>query len=446
MILLTAGLLLITVCAAAALPGDVNGDGGIDIGDAALLLQHSLFPDIYPVGYTESLDFNGDSTIDIRDVVRLIQYSMYPDQYPLVTEAALAFVSNGDGTCYVSGIGTCTDTDIVIPNQSPAGDVVTSIGDLTFSGCSSLTSVTIPDSVTSIGAWAFGECSSLTSVTIPDNVTFIDSCAFHGCRAMSSVSIPDNITGIGDLAFRDCCSLTSITIPDSLTSIGVYAFSDCTSLTDIYFNGTKAQWDAISFGNQWNYNTRSYTVHFPTGLAFTSNNDGTCSVSGMGTCTDTDIVIPKKSPAGDTVTSIGTEAFYNGTSLTSVTIPDSVTSIGEAAFGSCRSLTSVIISDSVTGISIEAFYDCSSLTSINIPDSVTGIGNSAFYGCTSLTSVTIPDSVTYIGDSAFYDCSYLKDIYYSGTVSQWDTITKVRGWNIGTRSYTIHCTDGDIDK
>ena len=51
----------------------------------------------------------------------------------------------------------------------------------------------------------------------------------------------------------------------------------------------------------------------------------------------------------------------------------------------------------LTTITSEAFYDCTSLTSVTIPDSVTSIGASAFYDCDSLTSVTIPDSVTSIG-------------------------------------------------
>ena len=87
------------------------------------------------------------------------------------------------------------------------------------------------------------------------------------------------------------------------------------------------------------------------------------------------------------ITSIGERAFYDCTSLTSVTIPDSVTSIGFAAFEGCTSLTSVRIPNSVTSIEYSAFNSCTSLKSITIPDSVTSIGWSTFYGCTSLKSV-----------------------------------------------------------
>ncbi|MBQ7124795.1 MAG: leucine-rich repeat domain-containing protein, partial [Clostridia bacterium] len=67
----------------------------------------------------------------------------------------------------------------------------------------------------------------------------------------------------------------------------------------------------------------------------------------------------------------------------------------------------VTIPDSVTSIGSYAFFDCTSLKSIVIPDSVTSIGHSAFYGCTSLESIVIPDSVTSIGYHAFYGCSKL---------------------------------------
>ena len=98
-----------------------------------------------------------------------------------------------------------------------------------------------------------------------------------------------------------------------------------------------------------------------------------------------------------------------------------VTSLGHSAFYDCSSLTSVTIPSSVTSIGASAFRACSSLTSVTIPSSVTEIGSSAFYGCLSLTSVTIPSSVTSIGSSAFTNCTGLKSVHISD-VSAWCSI------------------------
>ena len=113
---------------------------------------------------------------------------------------------------------------------------------------------------------------------------------------------------------------------------------------------------------------------------------------------------------GDGVTTIGSSAFSDCDSLTSVTIPNSVTTIGSSAFAGCSSLTSVTIPNSVTTIGHGAFYGCSSLTSVTIGNSVTEIGYYAFSGCSSLTSVTIPNSVTTIGYYAFSGCKNVKQI------------------------------------
>ncbi|MBQ8344827.1 MAG: leucine-rich repeat protein, partial [Clostridia bacterium] len=91
----------------------------------------------------------------------------------------LVFTSNGDGTCFVSGIGTCTDTELVIPSISPDGDTVTGIRFLAFPGKVQLKSVVIPDGVTLIDYEAFYNCVYLKEITIPNSVTDIGHLAFY---------------------------------------------------------------------------------------------------------------------------------------------------------------------------------------------------------------------------------------------------------------------------
>ena len=147
---------------------------------------------------------------------------------------------------------------------------------------------------------------------------------------------------------------------------------------------------------------------------------GTLTISGTGDMCSSDysvfyknikVVIIEKG-----VTSIGYEAFYEFTNLTSVTIPDSVTSIGDFAFGHCDRLTSVTIPDSVTSIGYYAFGCCYRLTSVTIPDSVISIREYAFQYC-SLTSVTIPDGVTSIGAFTFYNCESLTSVTIPDSVT-----------------------------
>ena len=146
------------------------------------------------------------------------------------------------------------------------------------------------------------------------------------------------------------------------------------------------------------------------GLAYSVNKDGkTCTITGVGTCADSNVVIPKTID-GYSVTDIGFQAFLKCKNITSIVIPDSVTSIGDTAFSGCDNLTNIVIPNSVTNIGDYAFSVCKSLTSITIPNRITSIGKSTFSGCYNLANIIIPDSVTNINKSAFYYCTNLTNI------------------------------------
>ena len=191
------------------------------------------------------------------------------------------------------------------------------------------------------------------------------------------------VTKIASNAFHDCTGLTSITIPKSVTEIsGDNAFSGCISMTSINVKDGNTVYDSRNGCNA---------------IIETATN---CLIVG---CKNT--VIP------NSVTSIRYCAFWDCTSLTSITIPNSVTSIGECAFSGCSGLTSVTIGSGVTSIGNSAFSGCSSLTSVTIPNSVTSIGSFAFSGCSGLTKAKFA-SIESLCSISFYDY-YSNPLFYA---------------------------------
>jgi uncharacterized repeat protein (TIGR02543 family) len=363
---------------------------------------------------------------------------------------ALAETATVDGVTWtftVSG-GKATVTDaspavgkLSIPSQ--IGDYpVTSIGNYTFSYCTRLTSVTIPDSVTSIGEEAFSECNNLKSVAIGSGMMHFGPRVFLYCTELESfsvasgnpayksvdgflltkdgktlvhgvngdVSIPDGVTSIGGEAFYGRTGLTSVTIPDSVTSIKDRAFVKCTGVT------------TISMGNGLTSLTNLPITGSLTNIVI-GNGVKSIKAHAFQDCTNLVSVT-----IGNGVKSIGEYAFFDCNKLTSVTIPDSVTSIGYCAFSGCTgvttistgngltslenlpitgSLTNIVIGNGVTSIGEYAFSWGTNLASVTIGNGVTSIGEYAFFNCSKLTSVTLPDSVRSIGKSVFDGCSEL---------------------------------------
>ena len=503
---------------------DCSGLTSVTIGNSVTSIGQSAFSDcsgltsvtignsVTSIGTWAFADCSGLTSITIPDSVTSIGERAFYGCSGLTSIIIPGSVTSiGDYAFYnCSGLKSVT-----------IGNGVTSIGGYAFSGCSGLTSITIPDSVTDIESYAFYNVTGLKSITIPESVSSIGASTFSGCTRLRSIYytsdmaswfgktwrnivmssgralyidgnkvegkitipdgveivpsnafayqtgithiiIPDSVTGIESYAFYKLTGLTSVTMGRGVSSIEEYAFSGCTGLTEI-------NWNAIFVGD---FSSGSNVFY----------NAGTAGDGITVTFGDSVRKIPKylfyvedssyrpnitSVTIGNSVTSIGWDAFSGCSGLTSITIPDSVTSIGSDAFSGCSSLEAITIpfvgeeagktssdtyqypfgyifgtssytggtaveqryygsssstkystyyipsslrSVTVTGGNIlyGAFYNCSMLTStsVTIGNSVTSIGDYAFEDCSRLTSIIIPDSVTRIGYSAFYGTAW----------------------------------------
>ncbi len=278
--------------------------------------------------------------------------------------------------------------------EIPAG--VTQIGEYAFFYCSSLESAVIPETVTSIGESAFTACSSIDAVVIPKGVTSIGKTAFSICTSLKSVVISEGVTSIGDRAFAGCSSLVDVSIPNSLKSIGDDAFSDCSSLGKITIPEGVTHIGENPFNNTAYYNNEE---NWQDGVLYIDQ--ALISIHSFNFKDNKEYIVK------DGITVIADYAFYNGTSLESLTIPSSVKVIGYESFGGCRYLKTIVLSDGIVSI-----------------------GGRAFDGCRSLSNLTIPESVTYIGDHTFTGCSVLTDVYYGGSELQWKNAV-VYGYTYG---------------
>lgn len=224
------------------------------------LTNDSVTPDTLPEGVTAH-DASGEQIVGT-----MIGYY----------STGLAYKLDDEGTYYtVTGIGTCTDTELVIPNRYD-GRPVRNIGSLAFNGCSNITSIVIPNSVTSISSLAFSNCTGLKYVLIGNSVESINMLAFYYCTGLTSIVIPNSVTSIGETVFLGCINLVSVEIGKGVTNIGRASFAH-------------------------------------TGL--------------------TSITIPNN------VTTLDGEVFGTCSNLTNVIIPKSVQSIGRVAFQECPNLT-----------------------------------------------------------------------------------------------------------
>ena len=326
--------------------------------------------------------------------------------------------------------GCSSLTSIAIPNS------ITSIGNYAFSGCSSLTSITIPNSITEINSGIFAGCSSLTSITIPNSVTEIGNHAFDGCSSLTSITIPNSVTSIENGTFAYCTSLISITIPNSVTSIGDWAFSGCYGLTSVTIPNSVTSIGEGVFGycSALEYLSIPYSVQYYEG---DYNNevyylDGYSSIYGCYNLKT--LIVPADffAPEDEYNYPYAVEEYlpYLPEKLESLTINGgnmdhrfgwdfinrnrkslkhidfgATESIAEEAFTNFYNLESLVLPSQLETVPYMAVAECVKLKSISIPATVTAIEDRAFENCRMLSSVAFAENgaLTRIGNWAFYN-------------------------------------------
>jgi len=292
------------------------------------------------------------------------------------------------------------------------------IGDNAFAYQESLTSIYIPNTITTFGNAIFENCSGLSGVSFQDGITAIPQRMFVDCTSIEKIIIPEGVKSLGGSCFSGCTSLSSITLPITLTSIGsagTMAFSGCKNLKSFtipmddnskYFAVDSSTHEWVTTGNILCKADTTVSTHY--------------SISWIGSNV-VDLVVPKE------VISLDEECCtYNSTLKTITFEADSLlATISDSAFKGCNALTTLDLSNcssKLYEIKRQAFFECTSLNSITFPATSTQtffyLYESCFSGCSALTTVTIPSYIGQIQKYAFNKTGLTK-MKFGATTTSW---------------------------
>ena len=290
--------------------------------------------------------------------------------WPRETSVGLQFtpvIVNSGGTltttCYVSGLGNCTDTEIVIPETSPDGTRVTAIGAYAFMGRTAITQVVIPAGVTSIGEQAFSGCTALADVRLPAGVTSIGHQAFYNCSSLADISLPAALTSLSNTAFSGSGAIVkeggahyvdswivgcddgirSVTVRQGTLGVASLVFYERFSLVEVI---NHSELPIYAGGDGYGY-IAAYALDV---------HDGASKLSDVGgylfyPLGEFNYLVGYKGGSKSPVLpesyngasyEINQYAFYKTKGLISVTIPAGVTAIGASAFAGCEALIEVV--------------------------------------------------------------------------------------------------------
>lgn len=333
------------------------------------------------------------------------------------------------------GFAGCSLQTITIPNT------VTRIGHKGFYGAG-LRSIEIPDSVIDVGNQSFQNCSSLQTVKLSNQLKGVWYKMFYRCSSLTEIDLPDSVEQIGRYAFYGCTSLKKVTYGKGMKESGAKAFGQCSNLQEVHTRDLKA-WCETTFDyfmQALKSTFESQPLYYAHNLYFDDENGSTLVE---------DLVVPEGTKQ------ISQYAFLGCTPLKSVKTPESVKLIDKMCFMDCANLEKVDFGEGLVSMKYSVFQRCRKLKYIKFPDSLTSIGidpdaienpgSPIFSWCDELTEITLGSGIEVI-DILCSACEKLKDIYFTGTSEQWESIDKKPYWISTCASpLTLHCLGDHVD-
>ncbi len=303
----------------------------------------------------------------------------------------LIYELNYEGDGYViTGIGTCTDIDIIIP-KTYKGLPVKEIADCAFYENEKIVKVSISNNVESIGEEAFVNCKNLKEVIFEKN---------------------SKLHNINMLAFANCTSLTSIKFPISTCVIEERAFVDCVNLEEVIFEGNN---EAIMIYEHVFLNCKSLKkINIPNNLELLMKGIFKNCVSLK------EVIIEEDSK----LLYVADVAFENCTSLEKVSFPSSFKGLYDEVFKNCTSLKEVIFDEKciVEYFGEKTFANCVNLNKVIVPEGITKLKVEEFSGCINLETIILPNTIEEI--NSFHEFKNLKNVYFKGDFEGWCRVEK----------------------
>ena len=384
------------------------------------------------------------------------------------------FVKNYD-ECSFENCEGLTEIDI-ISSSIPAGcfkgckniskinhaDKIRTINHDAFNGCSSLTTIDLPN-LENIAAVAFEGCTSLKEANLGDSLTLVSNGLFTNCTSLEKVSIPNTVTTMGNKVFYNCKSLKSIKLPNSLEAIGREVFVNCGKISSIYIPSnvhTMQNTTFIEMPSLRKVGVSKRNKHF-------YSPDNKVIIDNLGQCiflyargledetySVTNLVVSYEADGTEVITAINgirPYAFYNAKNLKKLCVPSCTEKVDFSTFIGCDNLKTLeinrislysgvsmrvqqplMVGDNVDGkkykitkegfipfteliingdegfITSYAFNEFKRLETLKLDEGLNAIHSLSFTGCSNLKEVNIPDSVKTIDKNSFLNGTSLR--------------------------------------